>query len=166
MIVAVESVTRDRDAFEVVYASQYVPLIRLAYLTTASAAAAEDLVQDAFGEWLRRRDSVRDPAAYLRRAVVSRSTSWLRRQRLERRYRAWGGRDLDAPPHGAADPDAIAVRAALRVLNARQRAAVFLRYYLDLPETDIAAALGCRPGTVKSLLHRSLIVLRGHLDES
>jgi RNA polymerase sigma-70 factor (sigma-E family) len=165
MIVAVESVTRDPDAFDVVYASQYVPLVRLAYLTTASAAAAEDLVQDAFGEWLRRRDSVREPAAYLRRAVVSRSTSWVRRQRLERRYRAWTRSDTDAPQHGEADSDAIAVRAALQVLNARQRAAVFLRYYLDLPEADIAAALGCRPGTVKSLLHRSLATLRSHLDE-
>jgi DNA-directed RNA polymerase specialized sigma24 family protein len=47
----------------------------------------------------------------------------------------------------------------------RLRAAVFRRYYLDLPETEIAAALGCRPGTVKSLLHRSMSILRGHLHE-
>lgn len=42
---------------------------------------------------------------------------------------------------------------------------MFLRYYLDLPEAAIADALGCRPGTVKSLLHRGLAVLKESLDE-
>lgn len=31
-----------------------------------------------------------------------------------------------------------------------------LRFYADLPEAEIAVALGCRPGTVKSLVHRGL----------
>jgi RNA polymerase sigma factor (sigma-70 family) len=63
------------------------------------------------------------------------------------------------------DADAPVVRQALARLKPRQRAAVFLRYYLDLPEAEIAAALGCRPGTVKSLLHRSLAILKEQLDE-
>jgi len=41
---------------------------------------------------------------------------------------------------------------------------VFLKYYLDLSEAEIAAALACRPGTVKSLLHRGLSVMKEHLD--
>ena len=49
---------------------------------------------------------------------------------------------------------------ALATLPARQRAAVVLRYYADLPVAEIGAALGCRPGTVKSLLHRGLGELR------
>lgn len=155
---------RAEDAFDSVYAEHYVPLVRLAYLTTGSLPAAEDVVQDVFAEWYRRVDAVRDPPAYLRRAVVSRCTSWVRRRILERRHRTTTLLDTE-PASRAPSADTPAVRAALRLLNPRQRAAVFLRFYLDLPEQEIAAALGCRPGTVKSLLHRSLIVLRGHLDE-
>jgi RNA polymerase sigma factor (sigma-70 family) len=44
---------------------------------------------------------------------------------------------------------------ALKRLSARQRAAVFLRYVEGLSESEIANALSCRPGTVKSLLARA-----------
>lgn len=156
-----ELVERDEVDFDSVYAAHYGPLVRLASLTTGSLAAAEDVVQDVFVEWLRRRDTVHTPVAYLRRAVVSRCTSWVRRRVVERRHRA----EPDPPPLVSPNPDVPAVRAALARLNPRQRAAVFLRYYLDLPEVEIADALGCRPGTVKSLLHRSMSTLREHLDE-
>jgi RNA polymerase sigma factor (sigma-70 family) len=164
--VAVEVVVRtdvDGSAFDTVYSAHYVPLVRLAYMTTGSLPAAEDVVQDAFIEWFRRHDQVQHPVAYLRRAVASRCISWARRRALERRHGAAGYAELH--PVSGADTDAPAVREALARLKPRQRAAVFLRYYLDLPELEIAAALGCRPGTVKSLLHRALIVLKEHLDE-
>lgn len=154
-------VARDSVDFDAIYTAHYVPLVRLAYLTTGNLPAAEDVVQDVFVEWYRRRDDVDAPAAYLRRAVVSRCTSWVRRRVVERRYRAEPAHPTAASPNA----DVPAVRAALARLNPRQRAAVFLRYYLDLPEAQIAAALGCRPGTVKSLLHRSLSALREALDE-
>jgi len=147
--------------FDAVYARHYAELVRLAYLTTGSLPAAEDVVQDAFVEWWRRCDQVRSPAAYLRRAVVSRCTSWVRRRVRERSRLP----DLEVAPAVPPNPDVPAVRSALARLTPRRRAAVFLRYYLDLPEAEIAAALGCRPGTVKSLLHRSLSTLREHLDE-
>jgi RNA polymerase sigma-70 factor (sigma-E family) len=151
----------DRDEFRAVYAAHYPALVRLARLTTGSLPAAEDLVQDAFVEWCRRGGRVRDPVPYLRRAVVSKCTSWVRRRRLERRHASAFDPDAGAVwPDGG---DASAVRAAMAGLTARQRAAVFLRYYLDLPEHEIADALGCRPGTVKSLLHRGLAVLRDEL---
>ena len=151
----------DRDVFDAVYAAHYPQLVRLARLTTDSLAAAEDLVQDAFVEWCRRGDRVRDPVPYLRRAVVSKCTTWVRRRRLERRHARAAAPD---PPAVAVGADAAAVRAALARLGPRQRAAVFQRYYLDLPEAEIADALGCRPGTVKSLLHRGLNVMKEHLD--
>jgi RNA polymerase sigma-70 factor (sigma-E family) len=162
--VTVEAVVRAGEAFDAVYAVHYPALVRLAYLTTGSLPAAEDVVQDAFVEWYRRRGEVRQPVAYLRRAVVSRCTSWVRRRALERRHGS-AAAFSDLTPMNAPDADPPAVRKALSRLNARQRAAVFLRYYLDLPEAEIAVALGCRPGTVKSLLHRSLATLREQLDE-
>ncbi|GGM45406.1 hypothetical protein GCM10007977_053730 [Dactylosporangium sucinum] len=141
------------------YAAHYAPLVRLAYVTTGSRPAAEDVVQEAFIEWYRRGATVREPVPYLRRAVVSRCTSWVRRRRLERRHAG-----VAEPAWTADSADAQAVRAALHRLNPRQRAAVFLRYYLDLPEAEIAEALGCRPGTVKSLLHRGLAAVKEELD--
>jgi DNA-directed RNA polymerase specialized sigma24 family protein len=52
---------------------------------------------------------------------------------------------------------------ALRRLPARQRAAIVLRYYLDLPEVEVARQLGVPVGTVKSLVHRGLARLRQRL---
>ena len=46
----------------------------------------------------------------------------------------------------------------------RERACVVLRYYEDLPETEIAQIIGCRPGTVKSLLDRATKKLRKELQ--
>ncbi|MFF5233929.1 sigma-70 family RNA polymerase sigma factor [Dactylosporangium sp. NPDC000521] len=149
----------DQEAFREVYAAHYPALVRLAYLTTGSLAAAEDVAQEAFIEWFRRGDQVREPVPFLRRAVVSRCTSWVRRRRLERRHAL-----AFEPIERGEDGDAQVVRVALRKLSPRQRAAVFLRFYLDLPEAQIAAALGCRPGTVKSLLHRALTAIKEDLD--
>jgi RNA polymerase sigma factor (sigma-70 family) len=58
-----------------------------------------------------------------------------------------------------------AVRVALLRLSSRQRAAIVLRYYEDLPEHQIAELLQCRPGTVKSLLARGVDSLRRDLGE-
>ncbi|MBB5869265.1 RNA polymerase sigma factor (sigma-70 family) [Allocatelliglobosispora scoriae] len=151
-----------------VYTREYPGLVRLAYVTTGSLAAAEDVVQDVFADWFRldgtRRDEVREPAAYLRRAVLSRCTSWVRRRIVERKHAAVPA--LAPPsPDVPVQADIAAVRAALRHLAPRQRAAVFLRYYLDLPEAQIAAELACRPGTVKSLLHRSLATMKEVLGD-
>lgn len=153
----------DHEAFRSVYDVHYPALVRLAYLTTGSLAAAEDVVQEAFIEWFRRGDQVREPVPFLRRAVVSRCTSWVRRRRLERRHATVTPEPVWRPDDDAGG-DAGVVRAALHKLSARQRAAVFLRFYLDLPEAQIAAALGCRPGTVKSLLHRALTAIKEDLD--
>jgi RNA polymerase sigma factor (sigma-70 family) len=166
-VVAVEIASRQSDVFDPVYAAHYAPLVRLAYVTTGSMPAAEDIVQDAFVEWLRRYDIVESPLPYLRRAVVSRCTSWVRRRIVERRHAGVVGHP-PGEPSAAASPDghSVAVRSALARLSPRQRSAVFLRFYLDLTVPEIAEALDCPSGTVKSLLHRSLTVLHTHLGDS
>ena len=52
------------------------------------------------------------------------------------------------------------VWAALEALREQERVVVYLRYFLALPERELAAYLGCAPGTVKSRLHRALAKLR------
>jgi RNA polymerase sigma-70 factor (sigma-E family) len=142
------------------YRERYVPMVRLAYLMVGSTTVAEDLVQDAFARMHRHWDTTRHPRAYLRTAVVNACRSHLRRVVLERAYRRH-----PSMVAGVTGPDGVVGEAdelfdALAVLPSRQRAALVLRFYEDLSEADIAVALGCRPGTVKSLLHRGLAELR------
>ena len=60
--------------------------------------------------------------------------------------------------------DADVLQRALATLAPRQRAVVVLRVVDDLSEQDVAAALGCSVGTVKSYLSRGLVRLRDALD--
>jgi RNA polymerase sigma factor (sigma-70 family) len=73
------------------------------------------------------------------------------------------------PPPAAASAQAdqselLAVRAALAALPIKERTAVVLRFYADLPEREIAATMGVPAGSVKSLLHRGLRRLKGVLS--
>jgi len=153
----------DGPAFAAVYAELYPRMVRVARLSlggAGNAGAAEEIVQDAFVQLLRNWDHVESPAGWLRTAVVNGCRSWGRRRVIRRR-------NQPQPRVSVAldDGDALAVRDALRSLSARQRTAVVLRYFEDLPEREIAELLGCRPGTVKSLLARSLLRLREVLDD-
>jgi RNA polymerase sigma-70 factor (sigma-E family) len=145
--------------FDRLYRSQYARMVFLARAMTGSLAQAEEVVQDAFVELYRRWSTVNYPLTYLRIAVVNRSRSVERRRAVERRHQVSGQEGV------AFDTAAVAVRDALEKLTPRQRAAVVLRYYEDLSERDIARALDCRPGTVKSLLSRSLVKLKEALDD-
>lgn len=140
--------------FDEVYRSRWPALVRLAFVTTQSLPVAEEVTQDAFLQLYRLRHSVRQPEAWLRQAVVSRVTSWVRRRRLERRHAR------DQVPQPAVPMAAVEFVALLSPLSPRQRAALFLRYHEDLSEQDIARVMGCRPGTVKSLINRALTRLR------
>jgi RNA polymerase sigma factor (sigma-70 family) len=61
--------------------------------------------------------------------------------------------------------DRRAVLSALRRLPGRQREVLVLRYYLDLPEPEIASAMGIGPSTVRSTAHRALAALARLLEE-
>jgi RNA polymerase sigma factor (sigma-70 family) len=136
----------------------YASMVRLAYLMVGSKDAAEDIVGDCFARMADRARHVETPAAYLRVSVVNGCRSWLRRQRTARAYHP-------EPPDPAVETSLVELRDALLRLPARQRIAVVLRYYDDLSEADIACALDCRPGTVKSLLSRALTELRKEVEK-
>ena len=137
--------------------------IRLAYLMTGDRVVAEDLVQDAFIRFVGRLHSLRDPGAfdaYLRRTVVNLSKNYFRRRALERSDAERQARQR-RPEHAERDVSEYeTMRAALLGLPVRQRAAIVLRYYEDLPESEIAEVLRCRPATVRSLVSRGLQTLR------
>jgi RNA polymerase sigma factor (sigma-70 family) len=133
------------------YQSHWASMVRLARLLTAGDPAAEELVQDAFLKLRPHWSAIANPPAYLRAAVVNRCYNHQRRLVLERRQ--------PSPPELTHDaPDEL--RGAIASLPTRQRCALVLRYYEDLPEAEIAKLLGCSVPAVKSLLHRAVQDLR------
>jgi RNA polymerase sigma-70 factor (sigma-E family) len=138
---------------------------RLAYLLTGDPALAEDLAQDAFARLAGRLVHLRNPNtfdAYLRRTVVNLSRNHFRRRAVERAHLATLASTASTEHN---DPD-VAVRAGMRHallgLPPRQRAALVLRFYEDLPEDEIAEILNCRPGTARSLITRGVQALRAN----
>jgi RNA polymerase sigma-70 factor (sigma-E family) len=139
-------------AFGDFYADHYTELVRLATLLSGSVDNAPDLVQDCFVRLHGRWASVREPLPYIRRSVVHACASHHRHSAVARRH----PQPMPRPSELGADE----LEDALAALPARQRAAVVLRFYGDLPDAEIARALRCREGTVRSLVSRALADLR------
>jgi RNA polymerase sigma factor (sigma-70 family) len=137
---------------EVVYAAMYRDLLRVAFVLTGSGPAAEDVVHDVFAKIGPRIDTLAEPAAYLRVAVVNRCRSLHRRE--------VAAPSLDNPTESSMDVELIELRDALIALPIRQRSAIVLRYLCDLPEDEIASILKCRGATVRTLVRRGLAELR------
>jgi len=129
-------------------------LVRVAALLVGDVAAAEDVVQDSFlamhRAWWRLRVTSK-ALPYLRRAVINRSRSVLRHRAVADRHLPLLAPHLPSAEDGAlAGMERSSVPAALRARPIRQREVVVLRYYADLSETQIAAAMGISKGAVKT----------------
>ncbi|WP_007515741.1 MULTISPECIES: SigE family RNA polymerase sigma factor [Pseudofrankia] len=140
-------------------------LLRSAVLLTGDRGAAEDLLQGALERTYRhwRRIGGDAPEAYLRRALVNAATSrWRRRRFHEVPLLTDGGwtADTSVADHAEALSQRDGLVRALLTLPPRQRAVIVLRYLDDLSEADVAAALGCSVGSVKSHASRGLARLR------
>jgi RNA polymerase sigma-70 factor (sigma-E family) len=156
-------------AVTALYAEHALGLTRLAHIMLGSRAAAEDVVQEAFCGLYRRWPYLRDQAkalGYVRSSVLNGCRSVLKRRgtvELEEAHQ---------PPVRSAETALLTaeerreVLRALRGLPDRQREVLALRYYLDLPDGQIAAAMGIGRGTVRSAAHRGLISLRRALKET
>jgi RNA polymerase sigma-70 factor (sigma-E family) len=141
---------------------RWAQLVRLGYGLTGDQHLAEDLAQTAlaraYGAWSRVRRTG-NPDAYVRRIMVNANSSRFRKRRVAERLTG----DLPetaAIDAAAAGDDRAALIAALMALPYGQRAVVVLRYWMDMSETETAAALGCSVGNVKSQASRALAKLR------
>lgn len=143
---------RTPTTFEQWYPDHVSELVRLASLMVGSRELAFDLVQDAMVGVLKHWDRIDDIERYSRRAVTNACRSHHRRAALMRRH--------PPIPHDPAELGASELNDALAKLSVRQRQAVVLRYWGDLPEAEIAEILGLRRGSVASLLHRACAELR------
>lgn len=134
-------------------------LRQLAAAITLDRWLAEEVVHDAFAglQSATVRGHVDQPVAYLQRAVVNRSVSVLRRRGTAKRH-------PDPVAHSVIDPDIDEAWEAVAALPPHERAAIVLRFWLDLSEREMADRLDWPAGTVKSTLHRALGRLRKELS--
>ena len=165
----------DIGGLEALVCKYQVQAVRTAYLITRDRALAEDIVQTAFlraYERIGQFDAGRPFGPWFLRSVVNDAVKAATRR--ERQV------SLEAGPEGEGaslanllaspgpGPDGLveaaetrqAVWAALGELPPAQRAAIVLRYYLDLSEAEMADELACPPGTVKWRLHAARKRLR------
>jgi RNA polymerase sigma-70 factor (sigma-E family) len=143
-------------------------LLRFGYLMCGDRHLAEDILQEVLAKMYRRWGRIagtEPPEAYVRRAILHQYLSWRRRRASTEAVVA------EVPEH--ADPGLMAEHVAVRdemwallgTLPRVQRAVLVLRYYLDLPDPEIADLVGCAPSTVRVHAFRALAALRARLSE-
>jgi RNA polymerase sigma-70 factor (sigma-E family) len=155
------------EEYAALVAARAPALLRLAVMLTGDRVEAEDLLQSTLLHTQKhagRIAAMGAPAAYLRRALLHEHTSGVRR--LQRRVRTTPleGHDpaLDDATSGVDQRDT--TWQLLATLPRQQRAVLVLRFYEDLPDREIAAALGCSEPTVRSNASRALATLRTRLS--
>ncbi len=151
--------------FEEFLAVELAPLSRYARALTGDRDVAHDVLADALVRaqlrWSRIA-AVERPAAYVRVMVTNGFFSY---------KRSWASRFIGVAHSGELPEQAASAGVGpvddrqqldqlLRTLPRRQRAAIVLRYYLDLPDADIAAELGCTESAVRSYISRGLAAVR------
>jgi RNA polymerase sigma-70 factor (sigma-E family) len=158
-------------SFEEFAASRLNALLRYAAVLTGDQEQARDLVQDVlaqvYAKWARIERAER-PDAYVHRMVTNAflNTKRTRRLRVVPLAVALEGPGLPPEPdHTGPLDDRDEMRQRLQQLPRQQRAVLVLRYYADLPDTEIAEVLGCAVGTVRAHASRALARLRVELAE-
>jgi len=165
-----ERTPRPDEFVDSLYRAHAVDLIRLALLLVGDQHTAEDVVQDAYLGLQRGLGRLRDPGKalpYLRASVVNGCRSVHRRRS---RFSAQAAARESQPVWSAeaaaiAGEDRRAVLAAVAGLPERSREVLAFRYFLDLPDGEIAAALGVSRSTVSSTASRALAMLARKLEE-
>lgn len=160
----------DIGGLEILVARYQARAVRAAFLITHDELQAEDVVQEVFvrlyhkiGQF----DATRPFEPYLLRSVVNAALNSTRRLRKQvsldgdlRQVEQLLAQSLSVE----SEVDALQLQqqiiTALAKLDPRQRAAVVLRYYLEMSEKEMAAVLDAPPGTVKWLLNAARARLR------
>jgi RNA polymerase sigma-70 factor, ECF subfamily len=157
---------RDPSDFDAFYAGSAPRLTGQMYAMTGSRAEAEDLVQEAFARAWQRWESVSrydDPEAWVRTVACRlRVSVW---RKTVNRLTAHNRHGLPQESPGA-DPDYVAIVAALRRIPAEQRRAIVLHHLVGLSVEEVARETGVAPGTVKARLSRGRHAMAPYLSET
>jgi len=154
-------------AWEALMHTHQEPVFRLAYLLLGDPDEAEDITQETFVRAYRALkgfDTERPLQPWLLRIASNLAHN---RHRSIGRYLAaltrFARQDPDAIKHTTIKPedDSQVLWQAVKQLAKPFQEVIYLRYFLDMSESEIVAALNVPAGTVKSRLHRALTKLRG-----
>ena len=149
--------------------SQMRRVFRLIYRVVGNVPDAQDLTQEAFVKALSRRSQLKDPrkeAQWLGRIAVNTALDFVRRQKRVT------FEELDrAPEMPTENPEQSVLRSekrryiedGLRLLSARERAALILRDVEGLPAAEVAQHLGCSPATVRSHIANARVKFRRYM---
>lgn len=158
------------ETFEEAYDRWWSPVVRSAWTITRDLTVAEELAQEAFvkayGRWRKlQRSGHAEP--WIHRTVMNLALSWVRRVRRGRQLETYAAAYAAGPearqPGTGLDDELVDL---LAQLPRRQREAVFLRVVADLPEAEVAAAMGISTGSVKVHKKRGLDALKGLVDDT
>lgn len=152
--------------FETFYREHYRAMLGIALALARDTGTAEDLVQEAFISAHRRWDRVSQydsPQAWVRRVLINRATSLRRRLSAESRAVSRVGPPQPDPPDLSAETRG--VWREVQELPRRQQQAVALYYVGQLSIVEVADAMGCSRGAVKSHLHRARETLKVSLAD-
>ncbi|HEY2264308.1 MAG TPA: sigma-70 family RNA polymerase sigma factor [Streptosporangiaceae bacterium] len=148
----------EEHGVEELFRTRYLEMVRLAGLLGADDP--EDIAQEAFTRLMRRHlDEPRAAVGYLRAIVINLTRNRHRHLGVVRRRTPAAVDEASSEQAAIVREDHREVIAALAALPARRREAIVLRFWLDLPEREIAAAMGVSPGTVKSHVSRGMAEL-------
>jgi RNA polymerase sigma-70 factor (sigma-E family) len=158
------------ETLDELFHTHYDPMVRFAVLLLGDRTSAEEVVQDAFVKMHMRQRRLGDPdsmGAYLRQSVLNGARSHLRWRGVRRRRAVPADSTvITTPERSALDSDRRRqVLAALDDLPLRQREVMVMRYWLELSEDEIAAALGISQGAVKTHAHRARQALAATLGD-
>lgn len=154
----------ERSRFEDFYQAERSTVLRAVAFALGDVDLGAEVTDEALARAYARWDDVgqmANPTGWVYRVAVNLGYNRTRRKALERRRPVGVERDR-VDSDGVADP---AIARALAALPVEQREVVVLRFHLDWTVDDIAEALGCPSGTVKSRLHRALQRLEKKLEE-
>ena len=141
-------------------------LFRLCCLLVGDRGLAEDLLQEALTTTYVRWRRLRDPAkaeVYTRKVITTTAIGWWRRRSWQAERPRGDVPDLGTSGHADDVTLQAWLWAELHALPPRQRAAIVLRYYEDLTESQTAEAMDCTVGTVKSQVAHGLRKLRARV---
>jgi RNA polymerase sigma-70 factor (ECF subfamily) len=151
--------------FEAFFEHEYGAVLRTVALAIGDRHRAEEVTQEAFARAFRKWRTVSElqrPAAWVYVVALNADRSRFRREARSMARRSV--EELVAPDPAGGVIARVVVADLLDRLPPRQRAAVVLRYLGDLTVPEVARALGCADGTVKSALHDALRNLRVELE--
>lgn len=140
----------EQQAFELFFAESWPWAYKLATFLVHDQAVGEEIAQEALTMMYRTWGTAERPEAYLRAALVNAAKNWYRRSSVRHDKLPLLAEPVSVEFSFSELSDAVAH------LPFRQRAVIVLRYHGGLSEAEIAEALDCRPGTVKSLASRAL----------